>query len=77
MDAFARGLVTAQKIIDDGLLQAFVQQRYASYDSEAGQRIVNGEADFDELEAWVMEKGEPRPVSGRQEYLENLINSYL
>lgn len=77
MDAFARGLVTAQKIIDDGLLQEFVDQRYASYDSEVGKRIVSGEADFDELEAWVRENDEPQPVSGRQEYLENLINTYL
>ena len=38
---------------------------------------MNGEADFDELEAWVLEKGEPRPISKVQEYLENLINSYL
>jgi xylose isomerase len=38
---------------------------------------MTGETDFGELEAWVKNKGEPRPISGRQEYLENLINSYL
>ena len=77
MDAFARGLLTAQKIIDDGLLKEFVEQRYASYSSDRGKRILSGEADFDELEAWILEKGEPHLISGRQEYLENLINSYL
>ena len=77
MDAFARGLLTAQKIIDDGLLKQFIDQRYASYDTALGQRILSGKADFDELEAWVLENGEPCPVSGRQEYLENLINTYL
>lgn len=44
---------------------------------EQGQRILSGEADFDELEAWVLEKGEPALTSGRQEYLENLVNTYL
>jgi xylose isomerase len=77
MDAFARGLITAQKIIDDGLLEEFVAQRYASYSSDKGKRILGGEADFDELEAWILEKGEPNLISGRQEYLENLINTYL
>jgi xylose isomerase len=77
IDAFARGLITAQKIIDDGLLKDFVEQRYASYTSDEGKRILSGEADFDELEAWILEKGEPHLISGRQEYLENLINTYL
>jgi xylose isomerase len=77
MDTFARGLITAQKIIDDGLVEKFIKQRYASYDNDLGKRIMTGETDFDELEIWVLEKGEPRPISGRQEYIENLINSYL
>jgi len=77
MDTFARGLITAQKIIDDGLVEKFISARYASYDDDLGKRMMTGETDFDELEAWVLERGEPRPISGRQEYLENLINSYL
>jgi xylose isomerase len=77
MDAFARGLLTAWEIIDDGLLKEFINQRYSSYGSAMGKRILDGEADLDELETWILEKGEPRPASGRQEYLENLINTYL
>jgi xylose isomerase len=77
MDTFARGLLTAQKIIDDGLIEEFITQRYAGYAKDLGRRIMTAETDFDELEDWVHEKGEPRPASGRQEYLENLINTYL
>lgn len=77
MDTFARGLITAQKIIDDGLIDKFITQRYAGYTEDLGKRIMTGETDFDELEDWVHKKGEPRPISGRQEYLENLINTYL
>ena len=77
MDTFARGLLTAQKIIDDGLVDKFINQRYAGYDGDLGKRIMSGEIDFEELEAWVLKKGEPQPISGRQEYLENLINTYI
>jgi len=77
MDTFARGLITAQEIIDDGRVEKFVNQRYASYDNDLGKRIMTGETDFDELENWVFEKGEPHAISGRQEYLENLINAFL
>ncbi len=77
MDTFARGLLVAQKIIDDGLVEKFINQRYASYDNDMGKRIMAGETDFDQLEAWILKKDEPRPISGRQEYLENLINTYL
>jgi xylose isomerase len=77
MDTFARGLLTAQKIIDDGQIDEFINRRYAGYDSGPGRRIMTGEADMDELEAWVLEKGEPSPISGRQEYLENLINTFI
>jgi xylose isomerase len=77
MDTFARGLIIAQKIIDDGEVDTFIRQRYAGYHEDTGKRIMAGGIDFDGLEAWVLEKGEPRPVSGRQEYLENLINTYL
>jgi xylose isomerase len=59
------------------LLSQFIDRRYASYQTDLGQRILSGKAGFDDLEAWVLEQGEPRPISGRQEYLENLINTYL
>ena len=77
MDTFARGLLIAQEISDDGSVDDFIGQRYASYKNGMGRRIMAGDADLDQLEAWVLEKGEPRPTSGRQEYLENLINTYL
>lgn len=78
MDAFARGTKIAAAIRADGVLDDFVKQRYASFDSGIGQEIETGAADFARLEQYMLEKGEPTPnVSGRQEYLENLINMYL
>ena len=77
MDAFARGLLMAHRIIEDGVLDGFVAQRYAGFDRGLGRRIMEGKEDLASLERWVLENGEPEPRSGRQEYLENLLMSYL
>lgn len=77
MDAFARGLKIAQAIIDDGRLDAFVKQRYSTFDSGIGAKIEKGEVGFDDLEAHALKNGEPLLASGRQEMLENLVNEFI
>jgi xylose isomerase len=78
MDAFAQGLKIAAKIRADGVLKDFVKKRYSSWDSGIGQKIENGNAGFEDLEKYMLEKGDVTPnVSGRQEMLENIINRYL
>ncbi len=78
MDAFARGLKIAAAIRKDGRLADFVKERYNSWDSGIGAKIEAGKADFKELEAYMLKKGEPAPnTSGRQEFLENLINEFV
>ncbi|MCA9079435.1 MAG: xylose isomerase [Planctomycetaceae bacterium] len=78
MDAFARGAKIAAAIRADGVLSDFVAQRYRSFDSGIGAKIEDGSATFADLEAYMLEKGESAPnESGRQEWIENLINQYL
>ena len=77
MDAFARGLKVAYAMIEDGRINTFIKQRYATYDSGIGAKIEKGEVGFEELEAHVLANGEPLLGSGRQEMLENLVNEYL
>jgi xylose isomerase len=78
MDAFAHGLKIAAHIRKDGVLKDFVKQRYASWDAGVGQQIEGGKAGFEELEKYMLEKGNSTPnVSGRQEMLENVINRYI
>ena len=78
MDAFARGAKIAAAIRQDGILSDFVKDRYSSYDSGIGQKIENGTTSFAELEQYMLDKGEAEPnSSGRQEWIENLINRYL
>jgi xylose isomerase len=78
MDAFARGLKIAAAIRKDGRLAEFVKNRYASWDSGIGAKIEAGKVGFKELEAYMLKKGEADAnASGRQEYLENLINEFI
>jgi len=78
MDAFARGLKIASAIRKDGRLADFVRERYSSYDSGVGAKIEGGKTSFKELEAYMLKKGEAEAnTSGRQEFLENLINEFI
>lgn len=78
MDAFARGLKAAAAIRKDGRLAQFVKERYSSWDAGMGARIEAGQASFDDLEAYILRKGDAAPnQSGRQELLENLINEFI
>jgi xylose isomerase len=78
MDAYALAFKLARKIIADGKLQKFVDDRYSSYDTGYGKDIEKGKVGFKELEKLVLTKlGEPTPKSGKQEYLENLFAQYV
>ena len=78
MDAFARGLKIAAAIRKDGRLAEFVKNRYASWDSGIGAKIEAGKSSFNDLETYMLKKGEAAgSSSGRQEYLENLINEFI
>ncbi|MGC9037086.1 MAG: xylose isomerase, partial [Verrucomicrobiia bacterium] len=78
MDAFARGLKIAAAIRRDGRLAEFVKNRYRSWDSGIGKQIESGKAGFAELEEYALKIGEVKGLeSGRQEFLENLINEFI
>ena len=78
MDAFARGAKIAAAIRKDGILDDFVKTRYRSFDTAFGKKIDSGKASFADCEKYISDKGEAAPnESGRQEYLENVINTYI
>lgn len=77
MDTFALGLKMAQKVIDDGKIDKFVEERYASWQKDMGQKIIKGELSIAELEKYALEMGDVKVGSGRQEYLEGILNSLL
>ena len=78
MDAFARGLKIPAAIRTDGRLAEFAKRRYASWDAGIGAEIESGKVGFKDLEAYMLKKREADAnVSGRQEFLENLINEFI
>ena len=78
MDTFARGLKIAAAIRRDGRLDAFVRERYSSFDRGVGRLIEKRKIDFKDLEAYALKMGEVTTnQSGRQEFLENLINEFI
>jgi xylose isomerase len=77
MDAFARGLVIADKINSDPRMQDLRYGRYASFDSGDGKRFENGELGLAELRDLAAVNGEPEQVSAKQELVENLINDHI
>jgi xylose isomerase len=78
IDTLARGMLAAARIIEEGRLATVVEQRYAGWDGALGREILAGKHDLRSLSARVRDGGlDPQPVSGRQEWLENLVNRYL
>ena len=78
MDTFALGLLKAAKIIEDGRIDQFIADRYASFRSGIGAKIRAGETTLEELAAHAEEMGAPAlPGSGKQEYLEGIVNNIL
>ena len=78
MDTFALGLIKAAEMIEDGRIDAFVKERYSSWENELGQKIRNNETTLAELSAYAEKLGAPElHGSGRQEYLESVMNQIL
>ncbi|MCX7276227.1 MAG: xylose isomerase [Burkholderiales bacterium] len=78
MDVSARSLLIAEKMINDGRLEKHIAARYAGWQGAEAQNILAGKVSLDALADQVLASGaDPRPVSGRQEYIENLLNAYI
>lgn len=78
MDSFAQGLLCAARLIEDGRIDAFIQERYASYRQGIGKKIRDGDTTLAELAAYAEQLGRPElPGSGRQELLEGIVNSVM
>ncbi len=77
MDAFARALITADEILRKSDYRKFREERYSSFDTGSGKEFEDGKLSLEELRKFALENGEPAVKSGRQEYLENIINRYI
>ncbi|MEQ9377226.1 MAG: xylose isomerase [Imperialibacter sp.] len=77
VDIFARALVAADNILQKSEYKKIRKDRYASFDSGKGKEFEQGKLSLEDLRNYAAENGEPAMTSGRQEYIENLINRYI
>lgn len=77
MDAFARGLLIAQDVLEKSDYKKLRKERYASFDSGKGAEFENGKLKLEDLRSYALEAGEPDQTSGKQELFENIINQYI
>ena len=78
MDTFALGLRKALALVEDGRIDEFVAERYASWKTGIGKKIIDGEVTMADLEQYALKMGEVTTnLSGRQEYLEAVVNDVL
>ncbi|MEQ8338159.1 MAG: xylose isomerase [Cyclobacteriaceae bacterium] len=77
MDVFARSLLIADKVLTKSEYKSLRKERYASFDSGKGKDFENGKVGLAELRELALKNGEPKQISGRQEYFENIINNCI
>jgi len=78
LDTLARGLKGAAALIADGEFDRLLDQRYAGWDAGLGKDILGGKLSLADIAAKVAADNiNPQPRSGRQEYLENLVNRFV
>ncbi len=77
MDAFARAVIIADAILEKSPYKKFRSDRYASFDSGKGKEFEDGKLTLDDLRAFALSNGEPKQISGKQEWIENIINQYI
>ncbi len=77
MDAFARALIVADDVLQKSDYLKIRKERYASFDAGKGNEFENGKLSLEDLNAYAISVGEPKAISGKQEYLENIINRFI
>ncbi len=78
MDTFALGLINAAKIIEDGRIDDFIKEKYSSFNEGIGKQIRDNNVTLEELSKYAEDKKVcHNPGSGKQEYLESIINQIM
>ncbi len=77
MDMFARGLLIADKILNESVMPEMMKERYESFDGGDGKKFENGEFGLEALRELAVKKGEPKQRSGQQELYEIIMNDWV
>jgi xylose isomerase len=78
MDACARAFLAASDMIEDKALDEPLEERYAGWGVPEAKKMLSGKMGLEQI-AQQVEKNRinPKPKSGRQEYLESILNRYV
>jgi xylose isomerase len=77
MDSFARAALIAERVLTGSAYRSFRRDRYSSFDSGKGREFEEGRIGLEDLRSFALANGEPKQTSGRQEWLENIINNHI
>ncbi|WP_309084729.1 xylose isomerase [Chelativorans sp.] len=78
MDICARGLKAAARMIEDKTLSGPLEERYAGWSDAEAQAMLAGQRTLEQIAERVVRANlDPKPRSGRQEKLENVVNRYV
>lgn len=77
MDAFARGMLIANDILENSAYLDLRKQRYASFDAGKGKEFEEGKLTLEDLRSLAVANGEPKQISGKQELYENILNEFI
>jgi xylose isomerase len=77
MDTFAQALLAAHNILERSEYKKFRKERYTSFDSGKGKEFEQGKLSLEDLRNYAIENGEPKTISGKQEWLEVLVGRYV
>jgi xylose isomerase len=77
MDTCARALLAAARMLEDGALEAPLEERYAAWNGGDAKKLLAGTYSLEDIERRVRQAPDPKPRSGRQELLENIVNRYV
>jgi len=76
MDAMARALESAARLLEESPYRHMLAERYASFDSGKGKEFEEGRLTLEDLAAYAKQQGEPKQISGKQELYEAIVNMY-
>ena len=78
MDVCAKTLIAVEKLINDNVIPKYIDDRYSDWNNDFGKFIHDKNTGLDHIHKKVLDSNiEPKPRSGQQEYLENILNKYL
>lgn len=78
VDTLARALLIAAKMLESNSLKSFIDNRYKQWNTAKNAAMLNGKEDFAKIAARALKDNlDPQPISGKQEWLEQLTNGFM